>query len=670
MKEYVGALYALDNGWKGQGVTIGVIDDGLDATNQEFTGRVSSLSKDFGNVVTTNANGTTSSSARNSYDNPNSTHGTAIAGVIGANRNGVGIVGLAPEVSIAVLRVDDTTSSGEGFPTSNAAKAIAYARDNAIKIINRSMATVGQDATLSHIMETYAAVGGLVINAAGNSGGANPEDAVNVTAANRAAWLFVGAIDTTGTDIHISSYSNRAGTMMDRFVVAPGDNVTVLAGGNGATTVMSGTSLAAPVVAGLAATIASKWPQLTGQQVGDIILNTATDIGAPGVDAVYGHGLVNFKAALSPVDPTLSNGSTSTSVQSSIAVVPTSMGTTSIQTALSNVTVLDSYGRDFQASLSNRVVSPRQSMQVGGLVRQMAAQQGAGFGYGPIEGHFSYSTYHYAGDRQNPDALRAELSSGFVAGRLPGGMDFSFGIRQDIGANGDFMGLAPNSQGHAAYAPQATNTFSMGMTEGTVRFGVTGAQGGDRYGRASVTGVDVRTRNSGLRFSVVDEIGSVMGMPSSGALQLGRGATTLLLEADRSFSLAGGWSAHLYGSVGRTTLKIASQSLVTGSSPIVATRFGLTVDGPVGGGRMSVGLAQPLTVESGSARLHVASGYDLGSQSLVYSDRTASLRGDRREYQLSAGYERQVGRYALRLGVSRNMVYGDTGAALSYGLAF
>jgi hypothetical protein len=233
------------------------------------------------------------------------------------------------------------------------------------------------------------------------------------------------------------------------------------------------------------------------------------------------------------------------------------------------------------------------------------------------------------------------------------------------------MGLAPNSQGRAAYAPQADNTFSMGMTRNGMRFAVIGAQGSDVLGSSASVGLEVRTRSGSVRLSMVDEDGTVMGTPSYGALRLGRGATTVLVEGDRSFSLGqGGWSVRMYGSIGSTTLKAASGSLVVGSSAIIATRFGLTMNGPLAGGLVSFGLAQPLTVEAGSAHLHLATGYDLESRSLVYGNRDASLRGDRREYQLSAGYERRMMDSTLRFGLSRNMVYRDVAAALSYGLAF
>ena len=63
------------------------------------------------------------------------------------------------------------------------------------------------------------------------------------------------------------------------------------------------TSAATPQVTSLAALILHKWPQLTGVDAGNIILATARDIGEPGVDPVFGHGLIDMRGALSPVNP-------------------------------------------------------------------------------------------------------------------------------------------------------------------------------------------------------------------------------------------------------------------------------------------------------------------------------------------------------------------------------
>ena len=138
-----------------------------------------------------------------------------------------------------------------------------------------------------------------------------PIDAVNVNDTNRNAWLFVVALDPQVQSAYaLAGYSNKAGSMADRTVTAVGTNVTTRLDGSVAT--FSGTSSAAAQVSGLAATILGKWPQLTGEQAGRVILATARDIGSPGIDATFGAGLIDAQAALSPVNPTLSNGSVQT----------------------------------------------------------------------------------------------------------------------------------------------------------------------------------------------------------------------------------------------------------------------------------------------------------------------------------------------------------------------
>lgn len=104
------------------------------------------------------------------------------------------------------------------------------------------------------------------------------------------AYIWVGSLTDDGTAL--ADYSHSAGDMGNDFIVAHDD---ILSAGDGA-----GTSFAAPRVAGAAALIRHKFPGLDGFQLKDLLLTTATDIGDPGVDTVYGHGKLNLNNALSP----------------------------------------------------------------------------------------------------------------------------------------------------------------------------------------------------------------------------------------------------------------------------------------------------------------------------------------------------------------------------------
>lgn len=210
-------------------------------------------------------------------------HGTHCAGVIGAiANNGIGIAGVAPDSQIMAVKV----LSGRGGGTSyDVMKGVAHAITNGAKIVNMSL---GGEATTSVERKFYDAAvqsGALIVAAAGNSA-----DAVGFPAAYPGV-LSVGATDSGGT---LASFSNHDASMS---VTAPGVGVLSTMPGN-TYAKMSGTSMAAPFVAGVAALVWSKHPDWTAQQVKERIERTATDRGMPGVDPLYGHGEVNPGRAL------------------------------------------------------------------------------------------------------------------------------------------------------------------------------------------------------------------------------------------------------------------------------------------------------------------------------------------------------------------------------------
>lgn len=205
----------------------------------------------------------------------------------------------------------------------------------------------------------------LFVKAAGNDGATLLSEAIGVSAATAAAAMarlvLVGSVNLTGT---ISSFSNRPGetclmysgaggcspdTLWKyHFIVAPGENIYSTLP-NGAYGYMSGTSMATPVVAGVAALLEARWPALktSPETVAQILFTSATDKGAPGVDATYGWGLLNATKAFQAygnVTLVSTSGAVATMGTPQIAGAG-AFGTLSVP--LGKVTVYDAFGRDF-----------------------------------------------------------------------------------------------------------------------------------------------------------------------------------------------------------------------------------------------------------------------------------------------------------------------------------
>lgn len=146
----------------------------------------------------------------------------------------------------------------------------------------------------------------LFVFSAGNSGNKCIERVLDKCRIQAAALLKLRETDTNAGDRVIlvgaladgsktlADYSFTAGEMKNDFIVAHDD---VWASGDAA-----GTSFAAPRVTGAAALVRHKFPNLTGPQLKQVLLQTAEDLGAPGVDAVFGYGKLNILGALSPID--------------------------------------------------------------------------------------------------------------------------------------------------------------------------------------------------------------------------------------------------------------------------------------------------------------------------------------------------------------------------------
>ncbi len=217
-------------------------------------------------------------------DEFSSGHGTPVAGIIAAAQdNRVGISGIAPGARVMALRAG--TASGF-LEEDDVAEAILYAVANGCRIVNMSFGDAAISFLLRDAIRFGVSQGVAFVASAGNSGGAAPnypaafDETISVSAANR-----------FGEIAPFSSF----GSTID--MTAPGEEIFSLQIGNGYG-LHNGTSFSAPMVSAALALIWSEYPNLSLAQAQSALFAGSRDLGAPGWDPQFGHGVPDLGAIL------------------------------------------------------------------------------------------------------------------------------------------------------------------------------------------------------------------------------------------------------------------------------------------------------------------------------------------------------------------------------------
>lgn len=299
----------------GNEVLVAVVDTGLDYYHPDLAGTpLFSNPSDLLNGRDDDANGYVDDLIGWNFVDGNGNpwdhagHGTLVTGIIAATTgNGKGIAGVAPNVRIMPLKVLNFIGHGH---SSQVAEAIYYAVSKGARIINLSLGDESPSKAILRAVDYAARKQVLVVAAAGNAGHevAQPRylDLPNVitvaasdTANKRAGFSNFGpGIDVTAPGVDILSLRARR---TDVAYVAEVEGYKPEQGfvGKGAHYYRAnGTSFAAPFVTGAAALILGRNPQLDAASVKRMILQSARDIGDPGVDPETGYGLLDLPAAL------------------------------------------------------------------------------------------------------------------------------------------------------------------------------------------------------------------------------------------------------------------------------------------------------------------------------------------------------------------------------------
>ncbi|MCI5168303.1 MAG: hypothetical protein D3903_19985, partial [Candidatus Electrothrix sp. GM3_4] len=274
----IGAGTVHDEGNKGYGVRVGILDTGIDTDHPDLN-YDSSCSYSF-------VDGETLEDGHG--------HGTHTAGTVAALNNDTGVVGVAPEVTLCIYKV---LNNGGGGSYSDVIAALEQAVADGVQITNNSYGSSSDPGSIvKAAFDNAYAAGVLNVGASGNDGNAA---GTGDNCIFPARWDSVIATAATTQSDTRASFSS---TCPEVEVTAPGYMIlsTVPGGGYG---YMSGTSMASPHAAGTAALVLAANPGWTNDEVRLQLQDTATDLGDPGRDTFYGYGLVDAVAATGSTPP-------------------------------------------------------------------------------------------------------------------------------------------------------------------------------------------------------------------------------------------------------------------------------------------------------------------------------------------------------------------------------
>lgn len=604
----INASSAWARGYTGLGSKILIMDSGINLNHKEFSGSVTNI-QDF---------------ARSRYGITDRVgHGTSMASIAAANWNGTGVAGVAPDASLAIAKVTDTTSIG----FSQVRQAIAWGTTIGADVANLSANTVYDSATKKgfyqladgswanrdakfvanyyrnarstgfYLNENPGLWAGamanseiVLVNSAGNSGLRYPENPAPLATATNAdgtltlggRMLVVGAWDIDNNRMaaysnqagHICQYKNQVGgtcldtyRMSDFYILAPGNAFSASKTGD-LYTISTGTSEAAAVVSGAVAIIHQQWPQMTGANIVKLLGATANK-DLPGYTKdVMGQGLLDLEKATRPYGvvgiPT--TGSTKVALSGGFST-NSSGGLSAISGKLSSVMVTDEFNRDYYVNMA-----------------QTANAKMARADYNPISKASFYEDY-------NPyNKLNYYTNNGKAA----------FGD-YDIKMNMNEY--------------QQTAMVEMGKT----------------------TKVNDKTKMR-VGFGTMNERSSWMGNTINGALGQVSGSFTQFMNLSGVYNLDKNFS--LFGSawMGYTSANMQSTGLITNVGATETYSWNMGLDYTRESHSFGATLSQPVTVSRGMVDVSVPIGWTADGQ-VAYDRSTVNIRPTTHEYDVGLYYK-------------------------------
>ncbi|MEQ8268201.1 MAG: S8 family peptidase [Parvibaculum sp.] len=707
----IGVTEELHGTVNGTGVGIAIFDGEIDSSHIDLQGKT-----------------TTSRPYSGTYFFGPDGHGTHVAGIAGGAGNNIGIIGVAPGSRLYGYAVFDDfrwVANDLGRMALNNVRARNYFGAN-IAVVNMSYGAEqvvfgpGELEILDDYRDDF-----VIVRAAGNDG----ERLQGITYAGGLAsetlshLLIVGSVRGNNKP---SVFSNRAGVecfdtgrkcrrderIKSFFIVAPGDNIMSDYPAN-RLALASGTSMAAPHVAGAVALVAQDGlnnnVDLTPSQIVSIIKLSATDLGHPGVDPTFGWGLLNVPAALAPIGPTSiatsamvptsDDGGSSTGSRLLFGSWQNSAMRVSASSLLSGLVVFDSFGRPFEVNAaaltasSSRPLTER-GLNVLGLVSQ---QKTVDFDSGEtavlawnaagVDGEVTSAMHMVSGNSDlnigigSPQLFLSAIPSSNRAGEP---QRFSQIMFSSLGEASELFDEAIS----VGFGTKLTDRLSgnvFAMTESTIDIRSSAPALTDPTAKAeseadfAAIGLSYRIMedwSAGGSYAVLRERGSVLGAVSEGAFSLGEEAVTQFQGVNLTGKLDDMWSLAAFYTRATINSSGVQGSLFDPADDWGGDHYGLMLDARnalQANSLLRFSLTKPLQITSGTMSLRVPVSREFDG-TVNYERREGSFDSDAMPLEAGISYLAETGHGTA--GLSFNLVdtnvngAGESGVSVGAGFAF
>ena len=639
----MGVLSPWGEGGTGQGILVAVVDSGARLGHDDLDANIS------GNINLVNPGAP-------AEDDTSNGHGTRVAGLIAAERNNEGIVGVAYGAKLLIIKVTDANQQ-QNFQRT--ASGIDLAVANGARIINLSLVN-RNDPLVENALQRAVAAGVVVVMAAGNQSGGSPQFFAALAPSLGKLAIAVGALDPNGL---LAAYSNQAGSTANNFITAAGTSIvsTTNGGDKAYNTAPGGTSWAAPQVAGALAVMMSLFPNTTTEDIINIIFQTAQDLGAPGIDAVYGHGRLRLDRATAALLPLLipaptmpapstggGGGGSGAGIGALALAAALIVAITQRSKATTETLVLDKFARPYVLDLTRSFRAPDTLPRLSDLLNSFSAFSSTlDLPVGADQSmRLSFAAPRLKQPRDDDELFIPALTptenqdpvvSLALDGALGGGLDYSvnlrgnpqldFGLldyREDSPLAVSVLTEAAFSAPYLSFAGQA-DSISLGYQHNDatrLKLGITDTDDGLPNGRRSEAAmVDLAVQATdrlqlSLRLGQIVENGNLFGGGSGGPLSVVRATTTSAGIAGR-YRLSSRFALVAQYTEGYTQVEEWKYSIAQDYSDLRSNAFGIGLMGSSllrRGDRAGLAVSQPLRVIRGSVDLNVPTGLDADFQ--------------------------------------------------------